>query len=271
MHIHESFSEFCNESKFNLKQYDKFNLKKGVIDRLEEFEKLSDEELEKKTRNIQHYGSNITNAARVVLMLRAENGKTKIKIPEHWYDDVKEAFKMPARKWVKLPEDYKDENAELIKDLIDIAYAAIGGHLKFRTADDVRNSSLDVWKGIDLDAEEPDLDLVVFGKETKYGVKWTGVGHNGTKEAKTEYINKRMSDLKDKGNYLEASSKIAEIIMHRFKVNIVSDKESIEKVLGKDIIFLGKHPNGTTPGDGWYTRMIGGVPTTKIMLGKPKV
>jgi hypothetical protein len=193
-----------------------------------------------------------------------------VKIYENFLKFCDEAFKIQPHKWVKLPKDYKDENAEFIKSLIDIAYAPIGGHLKFKTADDVRNTDVDVWKGIDLD-NEPDLDLIVFGRDTKYGIKWTGVGHDGSKQAKSEYVNKRMADLKTRGNYLEASGNIAKIIMSRINVNIVDDKEKIEKVLDRDVIFLGEHPDKAMPGNGWYTRIIGGVPVTKIMLGKPTI
>ena len=45
----------------------------------------------------------------------------------------------------------------------------------------------------------------MFGKKTKFGIKYAGVGHDGSKEAKTEYLNQRGKDLKELGYYVELS------------------------------------------------------------------
>ena len=34
------------------------------------------------------------------------------------------------------------------------------------------------------------------------------------------------------------------------------------------MVFHGKHPKGNKPGNGWYTRKIGGKDVTKTMIGK---
>ena len=56
------------------------------------------------------------------------------------------------------------------------------------------------------------------------------------------------------------------------KVPFVSNPEDIKKLLpGKDINYIGEHPNGKYPGyDGWYERKLGGKKHMKIILGSPQ-
>ena len=58
---------------------------------------------------------------------------------------------------------------------------------------------------------------------------------------------------------------------HPKGVPYVADEESARRLLpGKDIEWVGKHPDGKYPGyDGWYYRMLGGKKHMKIMLGRP--
>ena len=44
-------------------------------------------------------------------------------------------------------------------------------------------------KGVDIHGS-PDLDLIVWGQHTKYGIKYSGVGHDGEKDSTKEYLNK---------------------------------------------------------------------------------
>jgi len=184
-------------------------------------------------------------------------------------------LKTKRDKWVKFdPKKLSDtEKEELSKEFIDLiqtAYAPIGGHVKFTTADDVfSDSSIEFWEVIDLHGTN-DADVIVFGKEGKFGIKYTGVGHDGEKDSKRTYLNSKAKTLSMPGYYNEVSGKIAEIMLGKYKVPAVTSEEAVKKVLKKDITWHGKHPDGKTPGDGWYSRKIAGGNHTKILLGKPK-
>jgi hypothetical protein len=111
--------------------------------------------------------------------------------------------------------------------------------------------------------------MVMFGKKTRFGVKYSGVGHDGTSAAKREYITTRGNKLQKLGFYIEVSGKIAEILLGKYDVPVVSDINIIEKVLGKKVEFLGNKEG--MPGNGWYSRKLGGSSHDKILLGRPKI
>ena len=178
-------------------------------------------------------------------------------------------------KWIKLDpskltDAEKDELADEFIDLIQTAYAPIGGHVKFTTADDVfKDPSIEFWSILDIHGS-PDADVIVFGKKGKYGIKYTGVGHDGERNSKRAYLDNKAKTLTAPGFYNEVSGKIAEIMLGKYMIPSVNSKEDAEKVLKKDIEWHGNHPDGKTPGLGWYTRKIAGKNHTKILLGKPK-
>ncbi len=60
--------------------------------------------------------------------------------------------------------------------------------------------------------------------------------------------------------------------MIKYGVPVVRDEAEVEAAIGgKNIEWHGKHPkDNTIPGDGWYTRTIGGGKNTKILVGRPK-
>ena len=157
-------------------------------------------------------------------------------------------------------------------ELISMAYQAIGGHAKIKSPADVfADPDWNWWEGIDIHGTS-DFDIVMFGSKTKYGVKFAGVGHDGSKEAKREYIQARAKDLLKPGFYIEVSGKIAEILLGTYKCPEVTDQSDVEKVLGKTVEWKGECPDGPNmPGTGWYVRKIGGHPHAKIMLGRPKI
>jgi hypothetical protein len=66
--------------------------------------------------------------------------------------------------------------------LIANAYGNIGGNAELNSPNSIISSDLNFWQGEDIH-NSPDFDLIVFGKKTKYGLKITGVGHDGTKSA----------------------------------------------------------------------------------------
>jgi len=50
----------------------------------------------------------------------------------------------------------------------------------------------------------------------------------------------------------------------------VDNQEDVQKVLGKEITWLGNHPEGKYPDyNGWYSRQIGESEEIKILLGRP--
>jgi hypothetical protein len=181
-----------------------------------------------------------------------------------------EIFKPKRNKPVVFDKDKYPEIAQEIYDLIQVAYAPIGGHLKVKSpADIISGKEWNFWEGIDIHGDS-DFDIVMFGKKTKYGIKFSGVGHDGEKDSKRAYLDERGKDLKTLGHYIEVSEKIAEILVKKYNVPIISDPEIVNKILGKNVEWVGKSPNYDF-GDGWYIRKIAGHPHEKILLGKPKI
>lgn len=181
-------------------------------------------------------------------------------------------FNPKRGKSVKFDPKKHPELKDEFFDLISTAYQAIGGHAKIKTPDDVfADTDWNWWEGVDLH-DTNDFDLIMFGSKTKYGVKFAGVGHDGSSQAKRTYIQSRAKDLMKPGYYIEVSEKLAEILISQYNCPQVTNQEDVEKVLGKSVEWKGKCPDDPKmPGDGWYVRKIGGHPHAKIMLGKPKV
>lgn len=185
-----------------------------------------------------------------------------------------EDLKLVRNKWKRLNrKDLATVKGEIF-DLIEIAYGEIGGHVKITKPDDIlADKDWSFWQGIDIH-NSPDLDIIIWGQETKYGIKYSGVGHDGERDSKRKYLDDRARELSSKGYFIEVSGKIAEILMGKYHVPFVTGLENIEKILNKKgkIEYHGKHPiDSTIPGDGWYTRQLGGSSHIKIVLGKPKL
>ena len=179
----------------------------------------------------------------------------------------------PRRKRLQVFEPIDDNELEKeFFELIKIAYQAVGGHKKIQKPADVfADPEWDYWEGVDLH-DDRDFDVIMFGKRTKYGVKFSGVGHDGQKDSKRAYLDARGDDLKELGKYIEVSDKIAEILMNKYKVPVVEDQDTVEKVLGRKVKWEGKHPTDKdATGNGWYTRKLGGKMHSKILLGRPRI
>lgn len=176
---------------------------------------------------------------------------------------------LPKNKFVTLTRDELSQFKDELYNLINIAYKDIGGHVKIQKPDDVLNPELSVWRVADID-NDPDIDVVRFGKTTKHGNKSTGVGHDGSKQAKRAYLTDLSNDLKNKGWYIEVSHKLADILIKKYKVPVVQNEQHVRSVVNKPITWHGYHPDGEHEGIyGWYTRKIGGKPITKILVGNP--
>ena len=182
---------------------------------------------------------------------------------------IKEDF--PKNKYIEPSNSEKDELKQTLFNLIQTAYAPIGGHLKFKSPDDIKDPDLKYWKMADIDAD-PEIDVVYFGKKTPFGIKHTGIGHDGEKPNIKNLLIKKSAELKRSGNYVEVSGGAFDSFVKKGGVPIIEDEETVRKVLGPkrsgEMIWHGKHPKGKSPGEGWYSRKIGGKEITKTMIGK---
>lgn len=171
-------------------------------------------------------------------------------------------------KWVKVSPKDRVRLADEFFNLIHIAYSPIGGHIKIQSKGDLVNADWDVWFAIDFD-DDPDAEIVLFGKTTKHGIKWAGVGHDGSKDSKRKYLDHKAKAFTKVGNYGEISEKLADILLSK-GVPYVSSEEDIKAVLKKNIDFVGKSTEGHG-GTGWYNRNIGGGSAKeKLLMGTPK-
>ena len=169
---------------------------------------------------------------------------------------------LPKDKWVDLDSKETEEYKEDIFSLISNAYAAIGGHSNYKSPADVTGAEGESdYEVIDLDTD-PDIDAVSITKKRTGGDKFVGMGHDGSKPAKSRVINHKVEKLKSPGFYVEVSGKMLEILIAK-GVPMVTDEETIRKVLkGKDI---------QMNDDGTYQRHLGGKLHTKTMMGTPAV
>ena len=117
-----------------------------------------------------------------------------------------------------------------------------------------------IVRAIDLDKDN-ESDIVQISRPTKYGEKSLASGTDGEQKSKQELLKKKAKDLFIKGHYIEVSGKMADILLNKFNVPFVEDKDKVEKVLDKKIEWVG---------DGWYIRNIAGDNHKKILVGIPK-
>jgi len=173
----------------------------------------------------------------------------------------------PKGQYVSLGNEEKKQAQKDLFDLIDNAYKSIGGHVKFKSPSDVMDPELEFWRAADLD-DDPELDVVYFGKKTPFGTKHTGIGHDGERGNIKNLLIRKSSELKSPGNYVEVSGAAFDSFVGKGGVPTIDDEDKVRAILGsKDIEWHGKHPKGTKPGNGWYTRTIGGQKLTKTLAG----
>jgi hypothetical protein len=195
----------------------------------------------------------------------------KVKLFEDFLNEKSsgELFNPKRNKTIKFDASKYPELSDEFYDLISIAYAEIGGHAKIKSPNDVfSDPDWNYWEGIDIHGDN-NFDMIMFGQKTNYGIKYSGVGHDGSSAAKRAYISARGKELKQLGYYIEVSGKIAEILLNNYDVPVVTDVNIIEKVIGKKVEFIGTKEG--MPGNGWYTRVLGGHNHDKILLGRPKI
>lgn len=161
--------------------------------------------------------------------------KLKEILSEKFYDIAKSVGKDKGD-WLDLEKNPIKKKVEMdfptrknIFDLVDYAYRSALGepHVGVKTPDDVIGKEYDYWEAIDIN-NDPDADAVLFGK-SKFGVKISGIGHNGEKLAKSEAIKFIVNQLHKNGYWVEASSPIADILKAK-GAPILKDKEKIKMI-----------------------------------------
>ena len=181
----------------------------------------------------------------------------------------------PKGKYVQVtdPKELEDLQSQLF-DLIQNAYASIGGHVKFKSPSDIMDPELTYWKVADIDSD-PEIDVTTFGKNTKHGIKHTGLGHDGDGPNIKSLLKYKTDLLKTPGNYVEVSGDAFDSFVGYGGAPIVDDEEIVRNILGprrsSETTWHGKHPTDPSKsGEGWYTRILGGGEHTKIMVGIPR-
>lgn len=181
----------------------------------------------------------------------------------------------PKGEYVQVTDrkELEDLQSQLF-DLIQNAYASIGGHFKFKSPSDVMDPELTYWKVADVDSD-PEIDVTTFGKTTKHGIKHTGLGHDGDKPNIKSLLKYKTNLLKTPGNYVEVSGDAFDSFVGYGGAPIVDDEETVRNILGpgrsSETTWHGKHPTDSSKsGEGWYTRILGDREHTKIMVGIPR-
>jgi len=173
----------------------------------------------------------------------------------------------PKGKYIPLDGEEKKKAQQDLFDLIDNAYSSIGGHVKFKQPSDIMDPEVQYWRAADID-DDPELDVVYFGKKTPFGIKHTGIGHDGERANIKNLLIRKSGELKSPGNYVEISGAAFDSFVGKANVPVIDDEDKVRAILkGKELEWHGKHPQGTKPGNGWYTRTIGGQKLTKTLAG----
>lgn len=150
--------------------------------------------------------------------------------------------------------DQKREYAPRVLELIDLAYARIGGHIGLKSVDQLL-SDTGMWK---LVRKNGIIILAVVYKENQ-GRKLVAVGHDGSKEAKDALKQIIAEDIKMNRMWAEVSGSMATFCLNNGLP--VVPNTNVGELLGKEII--------SKDGEYKYTRVIGGSPHEKIIVGYP--
>jgi hypothetical protein len=135
---------------------------------------------------------------------------------------------LPKGQWIDLNKQETEKYAGDIFDLINTAYASIGGNLNYKNANDVTGAEGDAdYEVIDIDGD-PKPDAVLISKKKEAGNKLTAMGHDGSSDAKSKSITKQVDMLKQSGNYIEVSGRIKDILLGK-GVPVVTDKSLLKK------------------------------------------
>lgn len=167
--------------------------------------------------------------------------------------------------WISLPKEGMDERPELygeVADAMNVAYAPIGGHAKYKNADDLRGEGKHARYDLIDNDEDPYVDAAHVFQETEQGFKSSVLGQDGSRSGRRAVVGHAVDAMTTPGHFMEASGPMA-AVLERNQVGVVESPEMIQRVLaGKDIRM---HPDG----GGVYTRTIGGEEHEKRIFGQP--
>lgn len=172
------------------------------------------------------------------------------------------SIKIRKNEWVPIKNSELGDLKKQIFDLIQNAYASIGGHVNIKTPADLSDEG-DIFNVIDID-DDADVDAVVFQKNKKPGSKFVGMGQDGSKPAKIAAITYQADKLKEPGHYIEVSGAMKDVLVRSGLTPITDEKIVLKALEGKKISDFNKET-------GEYTRELAGHNHTKIMFGKPRV
>lgn len=162
--------------------------------------------------------------------------------------------------WLPFSSSEIGEIQDELFNLIQNAYAPIGGHPNYNSPNDLPLEG-DEFDIIDLDTD-PDIDAVSVIKNKAAGHKMVAMGHDGSSEAKSKVIAHKVNLLNKNGYYVEVSGKMKDILLAK-GLSPITDEMIVRKVLkGKQLSW---NPDGS------YCREIGGCTHTKMLFGKPNV
>ena len=95
--------------------------------------------------------------------------------------------------------EVENDKEELFK-MIDTAYAPLGGHPNVTNPNDVKTAAQG-YLVIDLD-DDPEDDATIMTKNRAGGTKLVGMGHDGSKPARSAAVAKTVSTLNKNGYYI---------------------------------------------------------------------
>lgn len=151
-------------------------------------------------------------------------------------------------------ENEKKKYASVVWDMLNASYKDIGGYKGATTPDELINKS-SLWKLVRKNGKIVAVAIYVDNR----GRKSIGVATDGSEEGKEALMSIWAEDLSYNRAWSEVSGK-AEHLKLKKGYKPVPNKYA-EEILDKDILSL--NPDGIH-----YTRMIGGVPYEKVIVGK---
>lgn len=184
----------------------------------------------------------------------------------------------PHKKGTVVSTTAGDEYADKIKDdiyaMIKTSYAKIGGNATISSPDDIY-SEYDASDVIDVD-DDPEPGAAI-GYKYAHGRKIGYSATDGTPAGKAAGEQMRVDLILKTNGWCEVSDAIAHITINKHGFRPIEDEDQVRALLpGKKIIWHGEHPDPTVAKrfpntHGWYTRVIGGEPHVKTVIGNPIV
>jgi hypothetical protein len=167
--------------------------------------------------------------------------------------------------WISLPKEGMDQRPELydeVAEAMNIAYAPIGGHAKYKNADDLRGEGKHARYDLIDNDEDPYVDAAHVFQETEQGFKSSVLGQDGSRAGRRAVVGHAVEAMNTPGHFMEASGPMASVL-ERNQVGVVESPEMIQRVLADKDIRM--HPDG----GGVYTRTIGDEEHEKRIFGQP--